>query len=231
MAAFAWWMNTSNSDALQVIGGDSNLPEKKLIIKALERKDFACLMLETRKNLIDSIELMGLVEVIYKKVSPFCHTQYRPSASDIHDRQSILSLLTLYNICHVVMEGKEAASDKVSFQLEKKLDDNELMLFSKNYSALKSFFSEVFEDDKKDLFQAHKNHWHKENILIDQVVVFTVILLVMSACVSYTFLESMNSSMVFLGTSLALTFYLYFMRAKSFSTAIEDYVIKIIQKF
>lgn len=230
IATFNWWLNVNNSDILNIIGGDGDLPEKNLIIRALERNDFTCLLLETRKNLIDASELMGLINILYKKVSPFCHTEYQPNTSDLRNRQSVLALLTLYNICHVVIDENKTQRNKVSFDLKYKLSEAELLLFKKTHSTLKKFFSEIFKEDIQELIQTHGERLNKECTFSNKAMLFAAIFLSIASCLSYVILHLANISMTFLAITSTILLYLYFVRVELYSIALERYLIKTIQK-
>lgn len=228
-ASFSFWLYLNKSNSLGIIGGDSNLPEKKLIIKALDQGEIVSKMMEIKKEWINADELKSLTTVIYNKFSPYRHTCNDFVEKVCIDKQSFLSLLTLYNICNIALKGN-SKKNKAYIKMDVALTEEEIALFHRANIKLKKLMSVVFAEDLKSFTSIQYKDANKFELFMNKAMHGSLFLMSASALANFLVFKTGNITMLLFLLSGLNFGYLFTIRVNAYSEALRECISNLILK-
>lgn len=229
-SAFLWWFNLNDTSSLKLIGGDSNLPEKKIIIKVLQHSDTLMHMLEIKSQCLTDQQMQALMQVAYKKILPFYYLNPAVMQQFVLNRQSFLSLLTLYNLCNIALNYDHLNKNKLKFHLREALDEQEEALFRTTHHTLKAMFDSIFCQNTQQMIQQHEQPQSKLLLCLDSVMLLLMLSCMMISAYSLFLNHMPNLSSIFALFSLMIATYFYLTRIQSYRTALEHSVVDALNK-
>lgn len=226
---FLWWLNLSSSSSLKVIGGDSNLPERKLIIKALQHSEIMMHMLEVKGEWISQKEIEDMTVLVYSKFSPFNNASSQLKHYVKFSRQSFLSLMAIYNLCNIGLNYNMIGKNKLKFKLCDELTVSEKELLQSIYSKLSVIFKKVFEEEDSELVDSI-NNIKKPSEVFDDLMLVLMVSSFSGGLYNFIGADHLDIGAALLALSLTILGYFYITRVKALGKAFQRTIIYKIHK-
>lgn len=226
---FLWWLNLNSSSALKIIGGDSNLPERKLIIKSLQHNELMMHMLDIKGEWISQEEIDKITVLVYSKFSPFNSASSQLKQHVKFSRQSFLALIAIYNICNIGLNYANLNKKKLTFKLSSELTEKELALLQSLHTKLSVIFKKIFEEENSELVQ-YVSENEKPIALFDNFILMSMMASFISGLYFILSNAQLNLGALLMSYSVTAIAYFYVTRTKAFASAFEKVILKKLHK-